>query len=143
MVNYNMNQAIDEILSKEVHFHFSKSGWHGGQNVNKRNTKAELYFNVHDSNFLTPEQKQRLITMAGNHIHHNEGILILTDQEERFQWANKEKVIHHFRQLLEQAIPQPKQRFATSIPKYMKEERREEKQIQSKKKQNRWIVSDE
>ncbi|NCO98169.1 aminoacyl-tRNA hydrolase, partial [bacterium] len=45
---------IDAILQKEVHFHFSKSGGHGGQNVNKRETKAELYFNIHDSDFLTP-----------------------------------------------------------------------------------------
>jgi ribosome-associated protein len=70
-------------------------------------------------------------------MHHEEGILILTDQEERLQVANKEKVIHHFRQLLEQAIPQPKQRVATKIPRYMKEERREEKVFQSRKKQNR------
>jgi len=53
--------------------------------MNKRNTKAELYFNVHDSRFLTPEQKQRLIGYAGHHMHHGEGILILTDQEERLQ----------------------------------------------------------
>jgi ribosome-associated protein len=78
-----------------------------------------------------------VIVVAGNHMHHDEWILILTDQEERFQWANKEKVIHHFRQLLEQAIPEPKKRFATSIPTYMKEERRDDKQIQSQKKQNR------
>jgi len=133
----SMNQAIEKILQQEVHFHFAKSGGHGGQNVNKRNTKAELYFNVHDSRFLTDEQKQRVITLAGNRIHHHEGILILIDQEERFQGANKEKVIHHFKQLLEQAIPEPKKRFATSIPNYMKEERSEDKQIQSKKKENR------
>lgn len=133
----DINQIIDQILTKEVHFHFSKSGGHGGQNVNKRNTKAELYFNVHDSIFLTPEQKHRLIELSWNHMHHDEWILILTDQEERFQRANKEKVIHHFRQLLQQAMPQPKQRIATSIPAYMKEERRDDKIIQSRKKQNR------
>jgi ribosome-associated protein len=72
MTNNNMNIIIDEIVKKEVHFHFSRSGGHGGQNVNKRNTKAELYFNVHDSRFLTPEQKQRVIVVAGNHMHHDE-----------------------------------------------------------------------
>ncbi|PJA48404.1 MAG: aminoacyl-tRNA hydrolase [candidate division SR1 bacterium CG_4_9_14_3_um_filter_40_9] len=137
MVSTSMNQIIDKILKEEVHFHFAKSGGHGGQNVDKRNTKAELYFNVHDSNFLTPEQKQRLIVFAGDHMHHEAGILILTDQEERLQVANKEKVIHYFRQLLGQAIPEPKKRIVTKIPRYMKEERKEEKQIQSRKKQNR------
>lgn len=142
MGNTDIYQILDKILKQEVHFHFSKSGWHGGQNVNKRNTKAELYFNVHDSRFLTPEQKQRLIGYAGHHMHHEAGILILTDQEERLQWQNKEKVIHHFRQLIEQAMPEPKQRIATKIPKYMKEERREEKILQSRKKQNRWSIVD-
>ena len=137
MQTLNINDTIEMIIKEEVHFHFSKSWWHGGQNVNKRNTKAELYFNVHDSRFLADEQKERLIEYAGNHIHHHEGILILTDQEERFQAANKEKVIHHFRQLLEQAIPAPKQRIATSIPNYMKEERYNDKNMQSKKKENR------
>ncbi len=68
----NNQDIIDAILQKEVHFHFSKSGGHGGQNVNKRETKAELYFNIHDSDFLTPEQKQRLIDLAGHMVHHEE-----------------------------------------------------------------------
>jgi protein subunit release factor A len=37
-------------------------------------------------------------------IHHHEWILIMTCQEERFQHANKEKVIHHFRQLLGESL---------------------------------------
>ena len=65
-------QIIDVILQREVHFHFAKSGGHGGQNVNKRMTKAELYFNIHDSQYLIPEQKQRLIEIAGHQIHHQE-----------------------------------------------------------------------
>ena len=65
-------QVIQQILDREVHFHFSKSGGHGGQNVNKRETKAELYFNIHDSQYLTPEQKQRLIDLGGHRVHHEE-----------------------------------------------------------------------
>lgn len=134
---------IQAILKEEVHFHFSKSGWHGGQNVNKRNTKAELYFNVQDSRFLTDEQKERLIALAWHHMHHHEWILIMTDQEERFQNANKEKVIHHFRQLLEQALSEPKLRIKTKIPPYMKEERENDKKIQAEKKKNRWKILEE
>jgi ribosome-associated protein len=64
--------TIEHILAREVHFHFSKSSGPGGQNVNKRETKAELYFNIHDSNSLTSEQKQRLIDLAGHMVHHEE-----------------------------------------------------------------------
>ncbi|MBU0626762.1 hypothetical protein KKH82_05060 [Patescibacteria group bacterium] len=60
----NTDAIIEKILDKELHFHFTKSSGHGGQNVNKRNTKAELYFNIHDSEHLTEDQKQRLIELA-------------------------------------------------------------------------------
>lgn len=131
------NQIIENILSREVHFHFSKSGGHGGQNVNKRETKAELYFNVQYSHYLTPEQKERLIQLAGHRIHHQESILIMTCQEERLQRANKEKVIHHFRQLVEEALSQPQHRIPTNIPNSEREARIVQKKHTSKNKQNR------
>jgi ribosome-associated protein len=102
--------------------------------VNKRETKAELYFNIYDSQYLDKAQKARLIQAAGHRVHHEEHILIMTCQEERLQEANKEKVIHHFRQLLEQILPEPKKRVATKIPKRVKEERINEKKVQGQKK---------
>jgi len=129
--------TIENILAREVHFHFSKSGWPGGQNVNKRETKAELYFNIHDSQQLTPEQKQRLIDVAGHMVHHEEWILIMTCREERYQRANKEKVIHHFRQLLTEILVEPKERIATNIPKAEREARIMDKKFTSRTKQLR------
>ena len=129
--------TIENILAREVHFHFSKSGWPGGQNVNKRETKAELYFNIHDSQQLTPEQKQRLIDVAGHMVHHEEWILIMTCREERFQRANKEKVIHHFRQLLTEILVEPKERISTNIPKAEREARIMDKKFTSRTKQLR------
>ncbi len=133
----NIPALTDRILAREVHFHFSRSGGHGGQNVNKVATKAELYFNIHDSQFLTDDQKKRLIKIAGNKVHHEEKILIMTCQEERLQIANKEKVIHHFRQLLAEAMTEPKQRISTKIPKSEREARITEKKFSSKNKQLR------
>ena len=129
--------TIENILAREVHFHFSKSGWPGGQNVNKRETKAELYFNIHDSQQLTPEQKQRLIDVAGHMVHHEEWILIMTCREERYQRANKEKVIHHFRQLLTEIFVEPKERISTNIPKAEREARIMDKKFISRTKQLR------
>lgn len=128
---------IDTILDKEVHFHFSKSGGHGGQNVNKRETKAELFFNIRDSQQLTPEQKERLIELGGHLVHHEEGILIMTCQEERYQYANKEKVIHHFRQLLNDALLEPKERIETHVPQEQREKRITDKKKTGQTKQLR------
>ena len=69
MTNKNI---IENILKSDVYFHFVKSSGKGGQNVNKKNTKAELYFNINDSIYLDDEQKKRLITIAGNFVHHEE-----------------------------------------------------------------------
>lgn len=129
--------TIQNIIDRELHFHFSKSGGHGGQNINKRNTKAELYFNIHDSQHLTPEQKEKLITLAGQMVHHHEGILIMTCQEERYQHANKEKVLHHFNQLLAEALIEPKERISTQIPQAEREARIMDKKFTSKTKQLR------
>jgi ribosome-associated protein len=61
----------------------------------------------------------------------------MTCQEERLQIANKEKVIHHFRQLLNEAIPEPKERIPTKIPKLEREARILDKKFTSKTKQLR------
>ena len=132
-----MEQIIQSILEHEVHFHFANSWWPGGQNVNKRKTKAELYFNVQDSQYLTPEQKERIITTAGNRVHHEEKILIMTCQEERLQEANKKKVINHFRQLLMEALATPVERVPMNIPEKELEARIMDKKYVSKNKKLR------
>lgn len=61
----------------------------------------------------------------------------MTCREERYQNANKEKVIHHFKQLLEETLTQPKERIATNIPNAEREARIMDKKFISKTKQLR------
>ncbi|MEI6118661.1 MAG: hypothetical protein WCP92_05565 [bacterium] len=61
----------------------------------------------------------------------------MTCREERFQRANKEKVIHYFRQLLTEILVEPKERIATNIPKAEREARIMDKKFTSKTKQLR------
>lgn len=134
-----IDQVIDLILKEEVHFHFTKSSGHGGQNVNKRKTKAELYFNIWDSHLLTPEQKEKIIVNKQCHqyVHHHEQILIMTCQEERYQHANKKKVVHHFKQLFQEVLHENPERVATKVPKHILEKRKEVKKKHSQKKKLR------
>jgi ribosome-associated protein len=92
---------------------------------------------------LTFEQKQRLIDLAGHMVHHEEGILIMTCKEERYQNANKEKVIHHFRQLLNETLPEPKERISTQMPQAEREARIMDKKFTSKTKQSRQKIKGE
>lgn len=54
----------------------------------------------------------------------------MTCQEERFQHANKEKVIHHFKQLLTEAMIESKERIPTKIPNNEREARFLDKKYQ-------------
>ncbi len=135
------DQVIQAIIDHELHFQFTKSSGKWGQNVNKRETKAELFFNIQTSIYLNDRQKKRLIALWGNFVHHDASTLILTCQEERYQLANKEKVIHHFRALLTKALPEPIKRIATKVPYSQKIKSKQTKIAHSRKKQSRSVKS--
>ena len=61
----------------------------------------------------------------------------MTCKEERYQNANKEKVIHHFRQLLNEALTEPKERISTQMPESEREARILDKKFTSKIKDSR------
>lgn len=129
----NKQQIIDNILTHEVKFHFTKSGGHGGQNVNKRETKVELYFHIDGSDYLPAENKEKLYILIPNRIS-QEGVLLLTSHEERYQYANKNKVIHRFKKLLNQSFETTKDRIATKVPRREKTKRKIHKIHHSHKK---------
>ena len=133
----HFNYVIDHIIDHELHFQYTKSSGHGGQNVNKRETKVELYFDITNSPNLTPTQKQRLKKYGSPYLYRDGTTLIMTCQEERYQAANREKVLDHFRALLAQALPEPKKRIATKIPYSQKQKTLQQKIIHSRKKQQR------
>lgn len=129
--------VIENILRYEVVYKFSKSSGSGGQNINKRNTKAELYFNIADSHYLSNDQKTKLIKIAGNMVHHQEDMLVMMCQEERSQYLNKKRLIHYFREILQEALQKETPRIATSIPPQEREIRLSTKKLQSQKKELR------
>ena len=53
-------------LIKECVFKTARSGGSGGQNVNKVETKVELWFNINESQKLTGEEKALLLKKLAN-----------------------------------------------------------------------------
>lgn len=94
-------EQITEIVTHHIVWSHSKSGGHGGQNVNKRETKAEGYFHLEPCPMLSPDQKNWLRTTYHNHYNHHDATIRLTCQEERTLSANKKKLEEHFRLLFE------------------------------------------
>lgn len=93
---------ISAILSHEITWWHCKSGGHGWQNVNKRHTTAEWYFNIVDSDYLNQEQKQWLLAMYHNHVNHD-GELRLICREERNYHRNLEILKKHYTKVFELA----------------------------------------
>lgn len=120
----------------ELKFSASRSSGAGGQNVNKVNTKVELRFHVESSVLLSPEEKSVLTRKLANRIN-KEGELILTEQNERSQLKNKEKVIDRFYRLINRALIPQKKRRATRPTLASRRRRLETKKQHSEKKSRR------
>jgi ribosome-associated protein len=124
------------IIASEFTFKAVRSSGAGGQNVNKVSSKVVLSFDLVNSRGFTDDEKTLLQTKLATKLT-QDGILILTSEEDRSQLKNKEKVIKKCFKLLENALIIPKERKETKIPRAVKEKRLNAKKVMSVLKQNR------
>jgi len=103
----NLDERIHQLLSdhQEVRYETAKSGWHWGQNVNKRETKVQLFRNLLDSKHFDEGEKEKLF----NHAHHkelchHETTLLFHNQETRHQKHNKHLVQEHLIKFIKEAL---------------------------------------
>ena len=123
-----INRSVS-IPASEIRFRFSRSGGPGGQNVNKRDTKVELLFDVAGSPSLGPRRRERILRKLTSRID-SDGVLRLVVSEQRTQGRNREVAIERFRDLISDALkPDPPVRKATRPSK-----RAVERRISSKRK---------
>lgn len=113
-------------ILKEARIQTSLSGGKGGQNVNKVNTKVELYWNPSESTILNEDVKNKIISKLGSKLS-KEGELRIVSEEARSQLKNKEKAISKFYLLLSSCFKEKKKRKPTKPTKASKERRLEGK----------------
>lgn len=123
-------------LYSELRFKAVRSGGKGGQHVNKVASRVDLSFSVTESKILTEEQKALLLEKLASRIS-KEGTLQVTEQSDRSQHENKEKVVRKFYALLRKAFTPVKKRKPTKVPKSVKEKRIRDKKVRSERKQSR------
>lgn len=118
-----------------LRFSFSGSRGPGGQNVNKRATKAELRVTITDLPLSAPVAS-RLVELAGKRVI-EAGELIITADESRSQGQNKSACLDRLRELLVRARVKPKVRRATKPTRGSKERRLVEKKSRGQTKARR------
>jgi len=125
-----------QALENELVIDFVRSSGKGGQSVNKLSTKAQLHWNVKNSNYFSLEEKKKIKFFLKNRLTKEDDI-ILESQKERSQIQNKEIVLTRLKNLIKIALTPAKKRVPTKPTKGSREKRLEEKKIQSQKKTER------
>ena len=115
---------------------FSRSGGPGGQNVNKLNTKAELWVPVGAISGLSHAALQRLKSSAGRRLTAADEIH-LVGESERGQEGNRAAVMERLREMIIRARVEPKVRRKLKISRRQKTKRLESKKRRSEVKQLR------
>jgi len=130
MINFYKNLEPEFVISA------TRSSGPGGQNVNKVSTKAELRFNVRNSQILSEEEKSLIIEKIENKLT-EEGWLIVSSQVSRSFDTNKNECISKFYKIIQNALFRPKKRKKTLPSKQWHQERLDEKKHISDIKENR------
>lgn len=102
-----------EQLNHETWFTFARSGGPGGQNVNKVNSKAILWWSYAQSKIWTDHDAiARFQQMFANKIN-NDGLVFVSSQAERDQLSNKMECMEKLKGMIQQALTTPPERTIT------------------------------
>jgi ribosome-associated protein len=121
-----MLSALDkQNIKAETKFSFARSGGPGGQHVNKTNTKVVLSWDFVHSLALTDEKKNILLPKL--YVKFPNGHLILTVEETRSQFQNKELALIKLFTLIDNFLHVKPLRKETKVKKSAIEKRLSQK----------------
>lgn len=126
------------IPETEYRLLFSRSGGPGGQNVNRRETRVQLQFDVRGSGTLSAEQKIKVLTHpAVRHLLDDDGVMQVAVDTHRSQRDNIEAAVERLQALIGRALMPRKNRVPTKASKASKRRRLEAKKQHSQRKSRR------
>lgn len=125
-----------KIGESALRFQYARSRGPGGQNVNKVNSKAELWAPLTAIWGLSPRAVGRLRTIAGKRVT-AEGEIHLAADSERSQEQNREAVLERLRIMVCAAVHEPKQRRKTKPSRAARQRRLDSKRRRGEIKSGR------
>jgi ribosome-associated protein len=122
--------------SGAIRLQYSRGSGPGGQNVNKVNTRTELWIALKEIAGMHPDAIERLRALAGRRITARDE-LHLIGEVHRTQEGNRREVFDRLRELIVAAQVRPKRRRKTRPSAGAKRKRLQAKRIRSEVKQGR------
>jgi ribosome-associated protein len=119
-----------------LRWQYARSSGPGGQNVNKVNTKAELWVPVGAIVGMTARAIGRLRTLAGKRLTSLDELHVSSDTE-RTQEGNRAAVLERLRELLVTAMHEPKPRRKVKPSRAARQRRLDSKRRRSEIKARR------
>jgi ribosome-associated protein len=114
------------VAADAVRIQFARSSGPGGQNVNKLNTKAELWVEIAALAGMPEPARHRLIALAGGMVT-AAGEIHITSDTHRSQERNRGNVMEKLRRLVITAMVKPKPRHKTRPTRASRRRRLDEK----------------
>jgi ribosome-associated protein len=115
-----LDQAI-VIPKGELSFSFACAGGPGGQNVNKRESKVTLQFDVMVSTALTSDQKRAVLNSEAlqPYLNAERGIITITSIRFRTQLQNRKDVVEKLEALISVALKPQRERLPGGRPPHL------------------------
>ncbi|MCW5777734.1 MAG: aminoacyl-tRNA hydrolase [Phycisphaeraceae bacterium] len=129
------------VRPEALRFTFVSSSGPGGQNVNKRATRAVLRVRLDDLP-LPPGARSRLRRLASRHLAREKGELVIAADEYRSQSRNRAACLDRLADLVERSLHAPKPRRATKPTKGSVERRIAAKKRRGETKRGRGDIGD-
>lgn len=135
--------AADEVIlapgasvpGSALRFRQSPSSGPGGQNVNRRHTRAELRVGLLDIR-MPVRARKRLRELGGERMT-ADGVLILVCERTRSARRNQDECLERLKELVRQAMVEPKRRIPTRPSRRSNERRLEAKRRTGQQKRRR------
>lgn len=122
-----------EIPDAEFDLHFTRSSGPGGQNVNKVNSKAVMYWTINESPAVPQAMKNRFIEKFGHRLTQDQ-IVIITSDKYRDQKRNIEDCLEKLKDMLLEVLTPPKKRRPTKPSRSSVQKRLNTKKADSNRK---------